>query len=64
MMGFTRKETTSLFTLAIYPFFFETVANDAEAVNKLNSFDASAGEYIRPSLEKITQFMNDGCVES
>ena len=63
MMGFTRKETTSLFTLTIYPFFFETVANDAEAVNKLNSFDASAGEYMRPSLERITQFLNDGCVD-
>ena len=63
MMGFTQKETTSLFTLTIYPFFFETVANDPEAVKKLNSLDASAGEYMRPSLEKITQFMNDGCVD-
>ena len=63
MMGFTQKETTSLFTLTIYPFFFETVANDPKAVKKLNSLDASAGEYMRPSLEKITQFMNDGCVD-
>ena len=63
IMGFTQKETTSLFTLAIYPFFFETIANDADAVNKLNSFDASAGEYMRPSLEKITQFINDCCVD-
>ena len=63
MMGFTQKETTSLFTLTIYPFFFETVANDPEAVKELNSLDASAGEYMRPSLEKITQFMNDGCVD-
>ncbi|MCR5599093.1 MAG: hypothetical protein K6G19_13070 [Lachnospiraceae bacterium] len=31
-------------------------------MEKLNSLDASAGEYIRPSLEKITQFMNDNCV--
>ena len=63
IMGFTQKETTSLFTLTIYPFFLETVANDPEAVKKLNSLDASAGEYMRPSLEKITQFMNDGCVD-
>ena len=63
MMGFTKKETTSLFTLAIYPFFCGTVANDAEAVKKLNALDASAGEYIRPSLEKIVQFLNDGCVD-
>jgi len=62
MMGFSQKETTSLFTLTIYPFFCGTVANDAEAVKKLNALDASAGEYMRPSLEKITQFLNDGCV--
>ena len=63
MMGYTNKETTSLFTLAICPFFCGTVANDAEAVKKLNALDASAGEYIRPSLEKIVQFLNDGCVD-
>ena len=39
------------------------MANDAEAVKKLNALDASAGEYIRPSLEKIVQFLNDGCVD-
>ena len=63
MMGFSNAETTSLFTLSIYPFFCGSVANDPEAVSKLNSLDPSAGEYMRPSLEKITQFMNDGCVD-
>ena len=63
LMGFTNKETTSLFTLTIYPFFCGTVANDAEAVQKLNSLDASAGEYLRPSLEKITQFLSDSSVD-
>ena len=63
MMGFSQKETTSLFTLTIYPYFCGTVAGDAEAVKKLNSLDPSAGEYLRPSLEKVTQFMNDGCVD-
>ncbi len=63
MMGFSKSETTSLFTLTIYPFFCGTVANDAEAVKKLNALDPSAGEYMRPALEKITQFLNDGCVD-
>ena len=62
IMGFSQKETTSIFTLTIYPFFCETVANDEEAVDKLNSLDASAGGYIRPSLEQITRFMSDACV--
>ena len=63
LMGFTKEETTSLFSLTMYPFFCGTVANDAEAVKKLNSLDSSAGEYMRPSLEKLTQFLNDDCVD-
>ena len=59
LMGFSKEETTSIFTLTIYPFFCGTVAEDKEAVEKLNSLDASAGEYIRPSLEKITEFLED-----
>jgi multiple sugar transport system substrate-binding protein len=62
MMGFSNEETTSLFTLTIYPYFCGTVANDAEAVKKLNALDPSAGEYMRPSLEKMVEFLNDGCV--
>ena len=63
MMGFSQQETTSLFTLTIYPLFYETVAGNKEAVDKLNSLDPSAGEYIRPSLEKLEQFLDDGCVD-
>ena len=63
MMGFSNEEKTSLFTLTIYPFFCGTVADDAEAVEKLNTLESSAGEYTRPSLEKIVQFLDDGCVD-
>ena len=63
VMGFSREETTSLFTVTIYPFFCGTVASDAEAIKKLNAMDPSAGEYMRPSLERIMQFLNDGCVD-
>jgi len=59
LMGFSKEETTSIFTLTIYPFYCGTVAENKEAVEKLNSLDASAGEYIRPSLEKITEFLED-----
>ena len=59
IMGFSKEETTSIFTLAIYPFFCGTVAEDPEAVKKLNALDPSAGEYMRPSLEKIGQILKD-----
>ena len=62
MMGFTKSETTSLFSLTMYPFFCGSVANDAAAVKQLNSLDPSAGEFTRPSLEKMTQFLGEGCV--
>ena len=64
IMGFTNEETTSLYTLSIYPFFCATVADDAEAVKKLNDLDPSAGEYMRPSLEKIVQFLDDCGVDA
>ena len=57
IMGFTKKETTSLFTLTIYPFFCKAMAQDKEAVRKFNALDASAGEYMRSSIETVTQFL-------
>ncbi len=63
IMGFSNKETTSLFTLTIYPFFCGLVAQDAEAVQKLNAMDPAAGEYMRPALEKIVQFLNESGVD-
>ena len=62
IMGFSNKETTSLFTLTIYPFFCGLVAQDAEAIGKLNAMDPAAGEYTRPALEKIVQFVSDSGV--
>ena len=62
MMGFTNEETTSIFSVTAYPFFCETMANDAEAVKKFNDLDPSAGKYMQPTLEKTVQFLNDGCV--
>lgn len=63
MMGFSNEETTSLFSLMSYPFFCQTVAHDAEAVKKLNALDPSAGEYMRPTLERTEQFLSDDCVD-
>ena len=59
IMGFTKEETTSLFTLTSYPYFCATVADDAKTVEKFNALDPSAGESMRPTLEKTGQFLND-----
>jgi multiple sugar transport system substrate-binding protein len=62
LMGYSNEETTSFYTLATYPYLFENIADNKEAVEKLNTLDPSAGEYMKPTLEKIDQFMKDGCV--
>ena len=62
MMGFSKEETTSLYTLSIYPYFCGAIADDEEMVAKFNALDPSAGECMRSSLEKIDEFMKDGCV--
>ena len=59
IMGYSASETTSIFTLAAYPPFYVTVADDAAAVEKLNALDPSAGEYMQPALEKEDQFLTD-----
>lgn len=63
VMGYSAKETTSLFTVAMYPYFCSTIADDPQAVSKLNSLDPSAGEYIRPALERMVKFLEDGCTD-
>ena len=63
IMGFSKEETTSIFTITAYPLFCESVGEDEEAVKKLNSLDASAGEYMRPSIEKVTEFLKDTGVD-
>ena len=62
MMGFSNEETTSLFTLTTYPYFCASVADNQEAVDQLNALNPKAGEYLRPTLEKLQQFLDDGCV--
>ena len=63
IMGFSASETTSLFNLTTYPLFCATVADDADAVKKLNALDPAAGEYMRPALEKTEQFLKDCSVD-
>ena len=62
LMGFSATERTSIFTLISYPFFFSTVAHDEKVIEKMNALEPSAGEYMRPTLEKMQQFLNDICV--
>ena len=46
LMGFTQEETTSLYTVSIYPYYCSTVADDPDAVAALNSLDSSSNEQL------------------
>lgn len=58
----------SLYSL-YFPYFLSTINGNQEAVNALNSLEASAGSYIRSGLEKASDFMRknfinkEKCVE-
>ncbi len=40
---------------------YGNAAKDPEMVEKLNSLDSSAGEYMRPVLEKVSDMVEHGC---
>ena len=63
IMGFSKEETTSIFTVAAYPYFCESVADDETAVEKLNALNPAAGKYMRPTLERMEYFLNDCFVD-
>lgn len=41
---------------------YAEASKDPEMVKKLNSLDPSAGEYMRPVLEKVKDMMEHGCI--
>ncbi|MBR0295582.1 MAG: carbohydrate ABC transporter substrate-binding protein [Bacilli bacterium] len=54
-------------SMIVYPIFFPhfcaSILGDQEKVDKLNSKDKSAGEYMRPSLTMLNEFMSHDYVD-
>lgn len=63
IMGFDAKASSCLAHYATYPLFCATIADNPEAVAKLNALDPSAGEYMRPALETAQSIVKDGRVD-
>ena len=51
--------TSSMF----FPHFASSVVDDPDAMSKLNSLDPSAGEYMRPALDVLDDFMEGSYVD-
>lgn len=46
-----------------FPHFCAGIKDNSDAVNKLNSLDSSAAEYMRPSLNLVKSFMDNGFID-
>ncbi|MBR6325854.1 MAG: carbohydrate ABC transporter substrate-binding protein [Lachnospiraceae bacterium] len=63
MMGTDRFSGPGLFNCFAYPMFCDTVVKHREQVDALNALEASAGELMRPSLERLSEFMHSDCID-
>ena len=61
VMGYNQK-SSMLYSL-FFPYFCGTIAGNENAVKELNELNPSAGEYMRPTLNLIADFMSKGIVD-
>ncbi len=63
MMGYSLKSPGCFMYTVAYPMFVAALADDPDALKLANELDPSAGEYMRPALEKIDQLVKNGCID-
>ena len=63
MMGTDRFSGSGLFNCFVYPMFAYNVIKNSDQVDALNAFEPSSGELMRPSLERLNEFVNSGCID-
>ena len=61
VMGY--NQNSSMLYSLFFPYFCGTIAGNEAAVQELNELDPSAGEYMRPALELIADFMSRDIVD-
>lgn len=57
------KYDSSIMASLIYPMFTKEVMNNADAIEKLNKLEPSAGEYMRSTLEWVENFKKYGFLD-
>ena len=63
MMGYSQGSSSCFMYTLAYPLFAATLADNPEALKLANDLDPSAGEYMRPALEKVEQLIQSGCID-
>ncbi|MBO4898110.1 MAG: carbohydrate ABC transporter substrate-binding protein [Clostridia bacterium] len=62
MMGYSKDSSGCLMNTVAYPVFAGTLQEHPEMVALANGCDPAAGEYMRTSLETLTQLIDKGCI--
>ena len=63
MMGTDKFSGSGLFNCFAYPMFAYNVVNNSDKVDALNDLEPSSGELMRPSLERLNEFVNSDCID-
>lgn len=63
VMGTNRFSGSGLFNCFAYPMFAYDCKNNSDKVDALNNLDPSAGEMMRPALERLDEFVNSDCID-
>ncbi len=63
VMGADKFSGSGLFNCFAYPMFAYNVINNSDSVDALNNFEAGSGELLRPSLERLDEFVSSDCVD-
>ena len=64
MMGYSLKDSSNLMNTIAYPGFVAALSNNQEAITKANNLDPTAGEYMRGSLEKVKELVDNGAIST
>lgn len=59
IMGANGMTVAGMYYAFAFPFFCDNVINNPDSIEALNSMDPSAGELMRPALEKIRTFVDE-----
>ena len=63
VMGTDRFSGSGLFNCFAYPMFAYNVIKNSDKVDSLNALEPSAGELMRPSLERLDELVSSGCID-
>ncbi len=63
VMGPDAFSASGLFNSFPYPMFAYNVLKNSDRIDSLNALEPSSGELMRPSLERLNEFVNSGCID-